>query len=324
MGLKSRVSVVTFHRFRNTDPPHLVQVWNESFTGRGAVTIRNSSLLEQVVFCKPYFDPAGLIVAEEDGRCVGFAHAGFGAQADGAGLAAGAGVICVLGVRPEFRRRGIGTELLRLSEAYLRERGARTIYAGPHPGQNPFYLGLYGGSYAPGFLQSDPLAAPFFLDHGYRPSGEYLALQRKVAEPLAGADPRFAALRDQYDVHAGSPRSMGWWQECVFNLIEPLDFFLEDKQTHQSVAGARVWEMEGFGWRWGAAAVGIAQLRVEEDVRGRGLGKYLLGLVLRTLQEQFFDVVEIQVEKSNAAGLALCRSFGFAPVDTGQVFQKEG
>ena len=32
--------------------------------------------LERFVFCKPQFDPAGLFVAEEDGQCAGFAHAG--------------------------------------------------------------------------------------------------------------------------------------------------------------------------------------------------------------------------------------------------------
>jgi len=70
--------VVRYRTFRNTDPPRLVEVWNETFTGRGAVRLASSTPLERFVFSKPLFDPAGLFIAEEDERCLGFAHAGFG------------------------------------------------------------------------------------------------------------------------------------------------------------------------------------------------------------------------------------------------------
>ena len=39
-----------------------------------------ANLLEQLVFSKPYFDPAGLIIALVDNVPVGFVHAGFGAN----------------------------------------------------------------------------------------------------------------------------------------------------------------------------------------------------------------------------------------------------
>ena len=40
------------------------------------------SLVEAAVFSKPYFDRQGVIVAVDEGRVVGFAHAGFGPTAD--------------------------------------------------------------------------------------------------------------------------------------------------------------------------------------------------------------------------------------------------
>src|SRR5262249_37521350 len=131
-------------------------VWNEALTGRGAVRMRNSSPLERHAFAKPYFDPDGLIVAEEDGACVGFAHAGFGANGVESGLDPSAGVICLVAVRASHRRRGIGSELLGRCEAYLRARGATALFAGPLRPADPFYLGMYGGSDLPGFLASDP------------------------------------------------------------------------------------------------------------------------------------------------------------------------
>src|SRR5262249_61031872 len=87
--------------------------WNEVFTGRGAVRLRHSTPLEHYVFAKPYFDPAGLILALDERAGIGFVHAGFGDNQDHTGISPTHGVPCMLGVRPSYRRRGIGSEVLR-------------------------------------------------------------------------------------------------------------------------------------------------------------------------------------------------------------------
>ena len=66
--------MIHYRCFRNDDPPGLVQIWNESFTGRGAVRMGHSSPFEYHVFAKPYFDPAGFILAFDDQMLVGYAH----------------------------------------------------------------------------------------------------------------------------------------------------------------------------------------------------------------------------------------------------------
>ena len=113
--------MVQYRTFRNTDPPHLVEIWNEAFTGRGAVRLRNTSSLERFVFAKPIFDPAGLFVAEENNHRLGLAHAAM-AQGDPPGV----GVICAIGVRPESQRRGIGTEPAPLRKTTCATRSQNT------------------------------------------------------------------------------------------------------------------------------------------------------------------------------------------------------
>jgi ribosomal protein S18 acetylase RimI-like enzyme len=316
--------VVLYRKFRNTDPPALAEVWNEALAGRGSVRLRTSSPLERHTFAKPYFDPAGLIVAEDDGICVGFSHAGFGPNAEETALAFADGVTCLVAVRPSHRRRGLGSELLRQSEAYLRERGAQNLFAGPMSPLNPFYLGLYGGSDLPGFLASDPDAEPFLTRHGYQRVRTALVLQRQLNPPPKVLDPRFAAHRTRFEVRVG-PRlaKMPWWQECVFGLVEPLEFLLEEKPGGKPAGRAWVWEMEGFRWRWNQAVVGVLGLRVREDLRRQGLGKFLLAHVLRYVHEQYFELVEMQVPESNEAALSLCRSFGFERVDVGHQYQRQ-
>ncbi len=75
--------MIEYRIFRNNDPPTVTRLWNSCFTQRGAIGFRGSTLLEYFLFAKPYFDPAGLILALSDGNPVGFALSGFGPNADG-------------------------------------------------------------------------------------------------------------------------------------------------------------------------------------------------------------------------------------------------
>src|SRR5438105_11022816 len=102
-----RVTVTQFRRFRNTDPPALADVWNESHTARGAYPLRTPALLERWVLSKPYFDPDGLIVAvdEADGRIQGYALAGFAPTENLDALNFAEGVICSVAIRIADRRK---------------------------------------------------------------------------------------------------------------------------------------------------------------------------------------------------------------------------
>jgi ribosomal protein S18 acetylase RimI-like enzyme len=318
--------VVHYRKFRNTDPPGLVTIWNEVFVGHGGVWLPNSSSLERCVFSKPYFDPAGLIIAKEDGAYAGFVHAGFGAETRGSAEPAGAplsGAICLLGVRPKYRRRRIGSDLLHQGEAYLHERHAAAIYAGPHRPWDPFYLGLYGGSSLPGFLASQPEAQPFLQAHGYKIAQEVVVFRRRVRDPLRMFDSRVAGYRQQFELRVAARKIFaGWWQECVFGAVEPLEFSLVNKATNEQAVRALVWYMEGFGDA-SRRLVGIVNLEVAESKRRQGLGKFFLSQLLRALEEEYFESVEMQVEKTNTAATQFCLSVGFAQVDVGRVYVKE-
>ncbi len=316
--------MVDYRTFRNDDPPRLAALWNEVFTGRGAVRLRTAAPLERYLFAKPYFDRAGLFLALENGVVIGFAHAGFGSDMSEEALAVDEGVICAVGVRPTHQRRGIGTELVRRCEAYLTARGARTVFAGPMRPVNPFYLGLYGGSELPGFLQSDAPVEPFFFRLGYRREDTCLVFQRTLHDPVNIPDGRFADLRRRCEACVEpwtGPAS--WWQECVRGPLEYIGFRLEEKATSQVIARAAVWEMDGFTWRWNQPAVAIVNVEVREDRRRQGHAKFLICQVLRHLQDQYFGVAEVQTMQGNQAAVGLYRSLGFTQVDQGHIYRKQ-
>jgi len=315
--------VIQYRPFRNDDPPGLLKVWNAAFTGRGTVPLRTPTALEHFVFAKLWFDPAGLIVAADGPQIVGFAHAGFGPAEGGRGVSTAAGVACALGVLPSHRGRGVGTELLRRSEAYLTGHGAKELYAGPMPPLNPFYFGLYGGSNQPGFLASDAAAGPFLTKRGYRPAESRLVLHRQLSGGVSVADARFPALRRRFDARVLARHgTFSWWEEDVLGPVELLEFALEERSSGRAVARALVWEMEGFAQRWGQAAVGLYRLEVEPEWRRQGLARYLLAQAFLYLQDQFYAVVEAQVSPDDEAALRLFQGLGFTQVDVGHRYRR--
>ena len=84
-------------------------------------------------------------------------HAGFGANDEQTALSTDIGTTYQLMLRADHRNdHAWPTSCLTRSEAYLRDRGAKVIYAGGIRPLNAFYLGLYGGSELPGVLAGDP------------------------------------------------------------------------------------------------------------------------------------------------------------------------
>jgi ribosomal protein S18 acetylase RimI-like enzyme len=301
-----------------------MEVWNQAFKGRGAVPLTHSSLLEGHVFAKPYFDPAGLIVAADGGRVVGFAHAGLGPNADESALDPASGVVALVAVAPAYQRQGIASELLRHGEAYLRGRGARLVHGGSASDWNPFYQGLYGGSESAGFLASDPAAGPFLSRHGYQPWRTYPVLQRRLSGSVNVADGRFAGLRRRFELRVAPRRGVSsWWRECVLGPLELIDFRLEEKVTGKLAARASVWEMESYSRLWNEAALGLVELEVRPDLRRQGVAKFLLAQTFRYLQDQYFSLVEAQVDEGDEPSANLFRSVGFAQVDTGHIYRRE-
>src|SRR5690606_11483482 len=126
----------------NSDPPHLRRIWHTSELGRGAAIGFDADIFESVVFSQPYFDPKGLIVAEDAGRPIGFLHAGFGADATQSTIDPTTGTICMVMVDPAYRRQGIGRELVGRGEEYVRAAGTTVIQAGPAAPRDPFYFGI--------------------------------------------------------------------------------------------------------------------------------------------------------------------------------------
>ncbi len=147
--------MIRYRAFLNSDPPRLAEIWR-ACAGRGGLAQPvSTAMIELLVLAKQYFDREGVILALDDERPVGFAHAGFGPNETETDIATDLGVTLLVLTVPHPQQDAIAEQLLARSEAYLRGRGAKVLYAGGIRPLNPFYWGLYGGSEPPGVPDSD-------------------------------------------------------------------------------------------------------------------------------------------------------------------------
>ncbi|CAN5556137.1 hypothetical protein BH11PLA2_BH11PLA2_05980 [soil metagenome] len=317
--------MIVYRPYRNPDPPALVSVWNDAATARGAFPIRTPGMLDRWIFSKPYFTPDAMTVAVDDATntIVGFSLAGFGPNAEWSALDFTKGVICSVLVRPSHRRQGIGRELVRRAEEFLTRRGATNITIGAQRPDNPYLFGLYGGSNSPGILDSDADAKPFLSHLGYQPANRVFVFQRRLDQAINLSDPRLVLMRKRYDIQMLKAAVVGsWFQECVWSTLDPAEFRAVDKLTGMPAARATAWELEGFGWKWNYPSAGIIDVQVRPDLRRQGLAKLLVTHILRTLQDQFFGIGELQVSADDASAVGLCKSVGFEQVDVGNVYRR--
>lgn len=319
---KGKGSVIQYRTFRNSDPPRILDLWQACAQTRGFGQPANCDNLEQLVFSKPYFDYKGLTLAIEDDRVVGMVHAGFSCNDNRSGIDYSLGDICMLLVRPSHRRKGIGSELLKLGHAYLRSKGSKVLYAGPLHPLNPFYLGLYGGSELPGILDSDPGALAFLKKNHYEPVDTCMVFQRSLDVLTPINDHRVPLLARQVELLAEPwPLSPNWWHACLLGPMVSLRYEMIEQKTQAFIGRAWVWEMETFGRSWGTVSVGITDVWIEESRRRQGYGKLLLQGILKNLKDQKIGRLEVQTMQRNKSAIGLYQSVGFEAVDTGHIFR---
>jgi ribosomal protein S18 acetylase RimI-like enzyme len=315
--------VITYRPFRNTDPPLIVELWNAAFNGQRVIPIQSPILLEYFIFAKPYFDPRGLLLAEEGGKLVGMVHVGFAPSADRRSLDRTTGVIALLGVAPSYRGKGLGRHLLGLGEEYLRQHGATAALAGCMAPDNPFLFGLYGGCNSAGLMSGEEAARPFFERRGYAVGRSCGVFRRSLARLQLFEDPRFEEIRQRYDIIAAPHRQAGWWRECVLGPVETVEYRLQDKQSAEVPARTVLWDMDTFTMHWGLSCVGMIEFTVEPAHRRRGLAKYLMENVFRHLRSRSFHLFEAQADLNCQAALGLLGLFEFQQVEAGHCLRKQ-
>ena len=316
--------MLRYRPFRNTDPPVLTALWRSRAGQRGLAREVSPDVFEQLVFAKPYFDCDGLILAFDDDRPVGFAHAGFGPDEQRSRLFTGRGVTCLILVEPGCAETEAAAGLLEQCEAYLQRRGANVLFGGAIYPLNPFYLGLYGGSELPGVLDTDSPALDAFKSHGYAEIDHTFIQHHELTNFEPRIDRRQMQIRRQMLVEVTEdPPARSWWDACTTGDFDLTRFELVPSDRGSAVASATFRSMEPTGTATIGRAVGLMDLQVDESYRRRGLAVFLLSEAFRQFIRRGIMLVEVQCRRRNVAAVGLFEQLGFESVCLGSVFRKK-
>ncbi|MCG6157813.1 GNAT family N-acetyltransferase [Rubinisphaera margarita] len=315
---------VQIRTFRNFDPPHLVRLWNTAYQSRGVAAPISPDIFDIAVLAVPFFDPAGLIVAEINDELVGFAHVGFCVNEAHTALDHSQAVLCTIVVDPDHRHEDIGTRLLEQARNYARGKGAEVLFAGPSPERDPFYNGIYGGSRPSGFLESQPSLIEFLTASGFEPVEQHGVFQKDLTTTREPINLKLVAIRRRMELQLGEDhRIEDWWWAARLGRYELLRFDLVPRNQLQAVASITVLGLDFFVSNWNHRAVGMLDLIVAEEERRKGYGQSLLIEVGRRLKDEMITLLEIHAPLQQAEMVKLITGAGFTQVDTGVVFRQD-
>ena len=318
--------MIRFRPFRNSDPPALVGLWNQSIPDIGAVRPLRVHELDRHAFGTVCFDRAGLIVAEQDGRILGYVHAGFGPDLPveftaPLSIDTSLGTIAMLVVDRGVADPDLARSLILEAERYLRSRGASVLYAGGQFPLNPFYWGLYGGAEGSGVLSCHPVFAQTLTAMGYEPVNTTVFLEFDLASPEP-RDARAVLTRRQAQlVIEEDALPIHWWENQALSEFHLTRFRLLARSDGTELARATTWDMAWFGRGDGRTRTGLNDVEVSPSHRRKGYGRYLVFEVIRWARERAWALVEVQTLATNQPALDLYQTLGFVPIDQSTVYR---
>lgn len=316
--------MIQYRPFLNFDTPHLVTIWRRQPPFRGLFKALTRDLLDLQVFSKPYFEREGLVIAYRQGPSgsdtdidpLGFVHTGFAPNQELNDLDSSRGVLAQLKVAPGEFQHEVAAGLIQRAMEYLRNRGAKQVFAGSCFPHTPFYLGLYGGSRVPGVMEEDRIARQALLQAGFQDIDTVLLLERRLSDFRPAVDRQQLALRRQYQLQSiGDPSEGSWWECCQFSMAERERFNLVPKIASRQVIGSvSFWDMQPLASEIGGVARGLYDLHIDVETRRSGLATFLVSESLKELANYGVGRVEVQIPKSETAPEGLFNKLGFAEV----------
>jgi GNAT superfamily N-acetyltransferase len=305
--------VVQIRPFLNSDVPNLVELWHRQEACEGRISRITPAMLETHVFARSYFDPSGLLVAEQDHDLVGASLCGFAPTPDGAGLDQRAGILSLLLIDADSSVE-TSRRLWAAAQEYFARRGCQTVYFGSRFPDSPFLNGFCGGTFVPGVTTADHVQLNRLASFGFQPGESIEVLKLDLPGYRLPIDRRVVMAKRQYEVRLSlDPLPPNWWQNNVLAFRHHLDFRIVQRKSNQICGRLSVCNTLPQDSGWDSRFFGIIRIEIDSALQRAGLGQAMLSDAIKDLEQRGVEQLEAQVPRSNAACHSMLTKIGFLP-----------
>jgi hypothetical protein len=298
-------------------------LWKSQSAQRSLIPTITATFLSQHVLGKPYFDREGMLLAFHNGTLEGFAHVGFGPNADGSRLSCDTAVVSMLMTRNPCSESSIAADLLDRCEDYCRSRGSQRIYAMGAPDLSPFYLGMHGGCHIPGVSRAQTDVHDAFEHAGYETIDHTLVMHCPLADSAIPIDRTRHLLRRNYDIEAAvNPADRTWWEATTLGPFARIQFDLIDQTGARPTSEVRVWDMQPLANAWNLTVAGLVDMNLSDQQPEIETFRFFIGEVSRFLHRRSIALLEAQYSYQDERAGEVFPGLGFNQVDEADVMRK--
>lgn len=283
--------MLTIRPFTNVDPVVVLEIWNENVGVYPSQFFSLSAdILDSQLFGSVLFDPNGFLIAEQNGKPVGFIHASFPSNLRGNGIDPRCGIIHPPLLRPgcEFADE-VRQRLLEAAEHFLIERGVVRCRAGGRGGTTPFYTGLYGRTSPFGIFAEDRLSIDLFEQAGYTPIEYYDRLRLNLTKYQTPHSQALLETHRRYVIQKTAvwkPRD--WWDANIHRNFHSYEWVVRERNQaapySAPIAGAVVHQMMGTSLFLQNQYSILSYIGVQAGLLRRGIGSVLFAVLINDLQ----------------------------------------
>ena len=315
--------MLTYHPFRNTDPPVITGLWRSRAGQPGLLPTVSNDLFEQLVFAKLYFDYDGLIIARDDGRPVGFAHAGFGPNAAMNGILTDAGVICPVLVRPDCAEAEVAAGCSNSASNICVAAGPKSFTAADCGPSTRSTWDSTAAASCREFWRATRSPGRSSRRTATQEAERTLIMHCDLSRFETVFDRRQMEIRRRMIVQVSAdPPSRTWWEASTWGEFDMTRFALMPRGVSYARGLRRVPQHGTDRQHRLRAAQGLMELHVDQAFRRRGLAVFLLTEAFRQFLRDGIAVVETQALQSDAAALGLFAKLRLKQVAQGSLWRK--
>lgn len=311
-----------YRHYQSGDEQQIVNLWNDCLW-KDPITPKR---FRHLVLLDPNFDPEGMRLAFEDDQLIGCVYAVRRLTPMlGTDLEPDNGWIPFFFVAEAHRKSGVGRQLMKEAETFLREQGRKHVFF---------------ASYAPNYIMPGldedayPEAYQFLLSGGYEKLYSPIAMDRNLVDfqlseeiktlvkerETEGYTFTQAEDKDLYEViqFANIKFNPDWGRAIREGLLRglPMERLLVARHENKVVGFCVYGAYEGVPERFGPFGV-------DPDEQGKGLGKILLNLCLQQMKaESLHGAWFLWTGEKTSAGY-LYKKTGFHITRTFHVMKKD-